>query len=262
MTRKVLVADIETSPHLCYSFQTYKSVITPAQVLEPTRVISFGAKWLHEKKVMFHSEYEGFGPLPTREACHREMVEAAHRLLDECDVFVHYNGDRFDIPHLNREFELAGLKPPSPYVSVDLYKVYKRHTVFAFHKLAWITEQLKLSGKMDNSGWTLWKAVLSDDEETRRKGWLEMRRYNKQDVVTTEELYRQALPLIKNLPSAALYRPDNGEVACPNCDSDKVQSRGWERTKTRKYRRYQCQADGCGKWFRGTRSVESVEVTG
>lgn len=259
MARKVLVLDIETSPHLCYSFQTYKSVITPAQVLEPTRMISFAAKWVGKPKVAFHSEFEGFGPGLTREECHRDMVLEAHRLLDECDVLVHYNGDRFDIPHMEREFELAGLKPPSPYISVDLYKVYKRDTVFAFHKLAWITEQLKLSGKMENSGWRLWKAVLSDDPEARRKGWLEMRKYNKQDVVTTEELYKQALPRIRNLPSEALYRPDDGSVTCPNCDSDNWQSRGFAYTKTRKYSRYQC--TDCGKWFKGTRSIDLVTVT-
>ena len=86
-----------------------------------------------------------------------------------------------------------------------------------------------------------------------------MRRYNKQDVVTTEELYKQALPRIKNLPSNALYRPDNGDITCPNCDSGNWQARGFARTKTRKYHRYQC--NDCGKWFRGTRSTDLVTVT-
>lgn len=258
MARKILVADIETSPHLCYSFQTYNTNISPAQVIEPTRMISFAAGWADKRAVEFHSEYEGFGPYPTREACHQHMVEQAHRLLDEADVFVHYNGDRFDVLHMNREFELAGLKPPSPYISVDLYRVFKKNQVYAFHKLAWITEQLQLSGKMDNSGWRLWRNVLSEDEEVRRKAWLEMRRYNKQDVVTTRELFHRAKHLITNLPSPHLFDENVDELSCSSCEGTNVQRRGYAVKQTRKYPRFQC--TDCGRWSQGTRSVGSVAL--
>jgi DNA polymerase elongation subunit (family B) len=259
--RKTLTLDIETSPHLCYSFQTWNANIMPVQILEPTRMISFSAKWLGHKRVYFHSEYEGFAPEGvSRIECHESMVQAAFNLLDEADVLVTYNGNKFDIPHLGREFRKYHLGEPSPYVSVDLYRAIKKEEIWASHKLAYLTEQLNLSGKLDNSGWRLWLGVLSEDPEVRDKAWREMRRYNKRDTATTEELFEEYLPQIKNLPAAALFDEEiSGDLACPNCKSGWIQSRGYAYTKTRRYPRYQCQT--CTKWFKGTRSEGSAGTT-
>ncbi|NIV35232.1 MAG: hypothetical protein GWN58_38990, partial [Anaerolineae bacterium] len=49
------------------------------------------------------------------------MLEGAWELLDEADAVVHYNGKKFDIPTLNREFVKYGFTPPSPYKQIDLY---------------------------------------------------------------------------------------------------------------------------------------------
>jgi hypothetical protein len=187
------------------------------------------------------------------------MVQTVHALMNDADVVVTYNGDKFDIPHLNREFHLAGLGLPSPYVSVDLYKVIKKNEVWLSHKLAYITSRLRLSGKLDNSGWALWKGVLSEDPEVRHKAWLEMRRYNKRDTFTTEELKAECLPLINNLPNPALFEDEPTEAILCACGSDQVQRRGYAVTKTRRYPRYQCQS--CGKWFRDARSDGSVGTT-
>ena len=237
---RILTLDIETSPALCWSFQMWNTNISPGQIVQPTRVISFAAKWLGEKTVIFKSEFHHGD---------HHMVESAFALLDEADALVTYNGDKFDIPHLNREFQLWGMGVPSPYVSVDLYKVVKRNQIYMSHKLGYITEQLDLSGKLSNSGFQLWRDCMNDDP----KAWGQMRRYNKQDVVTTEELFTAVRPYITNLPSAALFSEDGlTALCCPVCGSEGVQRRGYARTKTRRYPRYQCQE--CGKWFRGTRS--------
>jgi DNA polymerase elongation subunit (family B) len=261
--RKTLTLDIETSPHLCYSFQTWNTNIMPVQVIDPTRVVSVAAKWQHKKKVIFLSEYEGFAPVEgmTREECHLDMVQQVFDLMDEADVVVTYNGDKFDLPHLAREFHLAfgPQKKPSPYASVDLYKVIKKNEVWLSHKLAYITSRLRLSGKMDNSGWALWKGILSEDPEVRDKAWREMRRYNPQDVRTTEELLEECLPYINNLPNPALFEDTLTEDILCACGSDQVQRRGFAVTKTRRYPRYQCQS--CGKWFRDVRSAGSVGTT-
>ena len=52
-----LTIDIETSPHLGYFFQTKNTFIQPSQIVEPTRMLSFAAKWEHENRVMFESEF-------------------------------------------------------------------------------------------------------------------------------------------------------------------------------------------------------------
>lgn len=259
MSRKVLTIDIETSPHLGYFFQTKNTFITPAQIVEPTRMLSFAAKWEHERKVMFESEFCFTNPDPAwyftkaREHEHRHMVERAFALLDEADVVVGYNSDNFDLRHLRREFRLAGLGQPSPFHSVDLWKVIKREEEWASHKLAYITEKYKLTGKMSNDGWPLWIGCLAGDP----KMWRQMRRYNKRDVVTTEEL-KQACHDILQMPALALYDDEPlAEGHCPVC-REQAQSRGHAYTKTRRYPRYYCAADR--KWFRGNRSDRSAGI--
>lgn len=256
--RKILILDIETSPHLCYSFELRKATIHPIQILEPTRVICFAAKWLGEKKVFFYSEYHHG---------HKQMMEAAFRLMDEADVVVTYNGDRFDIPHLQREFKEWGLGRPAPFASVDLYKVIRRIESWASHKLGYITESLGLSGKLPNGGMALWVACLDDseaNEDNRRKAWNLMRRYNKQDIHTTEELLLSYFGDVTNMPSLRLYtepelEPICSAPACPNCGSENTHRRGYRRTKTRRYRRYQCQ--DCGRWFNETKSERTVDAS-
>ena len=44
------------------------------------------------------------------------------------------------------------------------------------------------------------------------------------------------------LPNAAL---EGGHV-CAHCGSERLQARGWQHTKTRRYKRYQCK--DCGGW--------------
>lgn len=236
---RILTLDIETSPALVYSFQMFNTNIRPEQIVDPTRVICFAAKWYDDKRVIYFSEHHDG---------QETMIRAAHTLLNEADVVVTYNGDKFDLPHLGREFQMAGLTPPSPYASVDLYKVAKKHQVYLSHKLAYITEQLGLTGKLAHQGFSLWIDCLMGDP----KAWAIMRRYNKQDVVTTEELLDELLPLITNMPSAALFSDDPSVTRCPNCSSLDFQRRGHAYTKTRKYPRFSC--NNCGKWFKGVRS--------
>lgn len=258
---KILTLDIETSPHLGYFFSTKPQFISPSQIITPTRVISFAAKWHHRTVVKFWSEYEGFNRWggATQEGCHLGMVKAAYDLLDEADVVVTYNGDNFDLRHLRREFRKYDLGQPSPFASVDLWKVVKKDEEWASHKLSYITEQYHLTGKMENSGFSLWRGVLSDDPELRRRSWLEMRRYNKQDVRTTEELFDAAADLIQNIPHADLYSDEPAEEqTCKTCRGS-LQRRGHAYTKTRRYARYYCNA--CRKWSRGTRSDRSVGTT-
>jgi DNA polymerase elongation subunit (family B) len=258
VSRKVLTIDIETSPHMGYFFQTRNVFIQPGQIIEPTRMLSFAAKWEDKPRVLFESEFDFGAPdnylIPElRELYHRHMVERAFELLDEADVVVGYNSDGFDLRHLRREFRLANLGQPSPFASVDLWKVIKKEEEWASHKLSYITERYKLTGKMQNDGFPMWVGCLNGD----LKMWRQMRRYNKRDVVTTEELKLACHDIVK-MPALSLYDDEPlGEGDCPTCRQP-GQRRGYAYTATRRYPRYYCPTDA--KWFSGNRSDRSAGV--
>lgn len=257
MNRKVLTIDIETSPHLCYSFNLWNTNIAPVQIVEPSRMLSFAAKWEHKPQMIFESEFPYADPdnyLELQVANHDYMVRRAFALLDEADVVVGYNSDKFDLRRLRQEFRLAGLGQPSPFASLDLYKVIKAEEEWASHKLSYITERYHLTGKMSNDGFPLWSGCLAGDPRM----WRQMRRYNKRDVVTTEELKQACHDLPMNLPALALYDDEPIlEGHCPICRGQ-AQRRGFAYTKTRRYPRYFCSTDR--KWFRGNRSDRTAGI--
>lgn len=257
---RILTWDIETSPHKCWSFGTFNTNIYPDQIIEPTRMICWGARWYGEKKVMFRSEYHDGTEV---------MVRELRRLVAEADVTVTYNGDKFDRLHAGREFRLLGIpmaKSQWP-ISVDMYKVIKREEKWASHKLDYLTKTLGLSEKLAHHGFLLWRECMGDfGPERQEKAWRLMRRYCKRDIPAAEDLFVEYQDAITNIPARGLWTPseDDGnprdvpDCANPLCDADGafVTRQGFKRTKTRKYRQYQCQA--CGKWFSETRSESGV----
>ena len=244
-TPRIVTLDIETSPALADVWALWDQNVSLSQLREVTAVISFAAKWHGEKHVEFRSDFHDG---------HEAMIRRAHELLDEADIVVHFNGSTFDMPHLNREFIQLGLPPYSPVAEIDLLRVVKSRFRFMTNKLQHVSTQLGLKGKLSHSGHEVWVACLAGDE----KAWDTMRRYNKQDVVVTEELYDVLRPWIKTHPHMGLY---GGEPeCCPNCGSNDIQWRGVSRTVQGVYPRFQCKT--CGKWGKSTKSIDRVTTRG
>jgi len=238
---KTLALDIETAPITAHAWGLFKQNIGINQIIDTGRVMCFSARWLGSKgKPLFRSEFHHG---------HKATIKAMHVLLDEADAVLTYNGERFDLPTLNREFVKYRLAPPAPYHSIDLLKVAKRRFRFASNKMDHLAKELKLTRKVSNRGHELWIDCMNG----KRKAWSEMREYNMGDIQTLEELYYALLPWIDTHPNTPLFDGDGGKPSCPTCGSHKLQARGLVRTKTQAYQRFQCQ--GCGTWLRGRYSV-------
>jgi hypothetical protein len=83
-----------------------------------------------------------------------------------------------------------------------------------------------------------------------------MKEYNVGDVQLTEDLYRWLLPWIEGHPSFAAFTAD---TVCTNCGSEALVAKGYYRTKTGTYAKYQC--GHCGKWQRDTHRSFHTELT-
>ena len=231
---KVLVLDIETRPSLGYVWQLWDQNISLSQLVEVGEVICFAAKWLDKKKVIFKSEFH-HGK--------EEMVKTAWDLMDEADAIIHYNGRSFDIKHLNREFLLAGLKPPSPHKDIDLLQTARNRFKFVSNKLDHVADQLGVGTKTDHSGFQLWLDCIAGD----KAAWAKMREYNINDILLTEKVYYALQPWIKNHPNVPLH---NGRVldCCRVCESRNLQRRGYYYTGASAFPQVVCK--DCGSWSR------------
>lgn len=207
--------------------------VSADQIIAPGSTICVGAKFAGEKKVHLFTEW-GDG--------YQSMLDQTHALMSEADAIVTYNGDKFDLPTLNGEFALAGMGPPTPTASIDVYKSVRKLRL-GIHRLGYVGTRFGIGDKMKHEGFSLWTAVMAGDEKAQKR----MERYCAQDVRLLEALYNKVLPFIRNHPH---LRGRAG--ACPACGSTKVQSRGWQHNRATKVQRLHCQ--DCGSWHQGRRT--------
>ena len=234
---KILLIDIETAPNAAWVWGLWNQNIGINQIVNSGYVLCWAAKWYNDKKIMFSS---------LQEDTPKTMLRKIHALLDEADVVVHYNGAKFDIPTLNKEFVIYGIKPPAPFKQIDLYSVVKNRFRFPSNKLDFVAQALGLGQKIRHKGFELWIECMKNAPSA----WKDMKKYNLQDVILLEALYVKVLPWIKNHPHYGLYREN--EFLCTNCGSRNYHKRGWAYTTALKYQRFQC--NDCGTWFRGNKS--------
>lgn len=240
---KILLLDIESSPNTAHVWGLWQQNVSINQLMESSYVLCYAAKWYGKKEVMFDSVHQSRP---------KTMLKGIHGLLNDADAVVHYNGTKFDIPTLNKEFLLHSFNPPSPYKQIDLLRVVRSNFRFPSNKLDYVAQRLNLGKKHEHEGHELWVKCMNGDKDA----WKRMEKYNIQDVVLLENLYSHLLPWIKSHPNHNLF--SDGHV-CPNCSSSSLQRRGTAISATGTYQRYQCRS--CGTWSQSTKSIKSsVEV--
>lgn len=244
---KILQIDIETAPNIAYVWGLFNQNISTNQVQQPGYTLCFAAKWYGQREVMFHSLWND-GELG--------MAQAAHGLLEQADAIIHYNGAKFDIPTLNRDFLKLGLVPPAPAQDIDLYRTTRSRFKFTSNKLDYICQELGLGAKVKHKGMEMWRGCMSGDAASQRQ----METYNKRDVRLLTRLYHKLLPWIKRHPNHALYVEDLDKPACPNCGSRKLSEIAPYKSRTGQYEQFRC--GNCGatprKRYRAEKTAPEV----
>jgi DNA polymerase elongation subunit (family B)/predicted RNA-binding Zn-ribbon protein involved in translation (DUF1610 family) len=229
---KILILDIETSPHTGFHWGLFQQNISIGQLIESSSVLCWAAKWLCEKKVYFSSIFH---------TTFTKMIKEIYNLINEADAIITYNGKRFDMPTLNKEFLLQKLPPPSPYKDIDLLTTARGKFKFASNKLDYVAQLLGIGQKTSHEGMPLWIECMSKNP----KAWRLMKKYNIQDVKLTEEVYYKLQGWINIHPNHNIEKED---LVCPNCGSTHLHRKGYQKSLTNTYQRLHCQ--NCGKWSR------------
>jgi predicted PolB exonuclease-like 3'-5' exonuclease len=235
---KILLLDIESSPNTAHVWGLWQQNVSINQLMESSYVLCYAAKWLGDKKIHFDSVHQSRP---------KTMLKGIHGLLNDADAVVHYNGTKFDIPTLNKEFLLHRFTPPAPYKQVDLLRVVRSNFRFPSNKLDYVAQRLGLGKKHEHEGHELWVKCMNGDKDA----WSRMEKYNIQDVVLLESLYNTLLPWIKHHPN---HNHHSEDIVCPTCSSHNLQKRGSAISISGTYQRYQCK--DCGSWSQGTKSIK------
>ena len=102
---KILLLDIESSPNVAHVWGLWQQNVGINQLMESSYVLCWAAKWLDSDEIIFDSVHQSKP---------KKMLKGIYDLLDDADAVIHYNGTKFDIPTLNKEFLLHNYAPPSP----------------------------------------------------------------------------------------------------------------------------------------------------
>lgn len=240
---KLLLLDIETAPNTAYVWGLFKENIPLDRLVESGYVLCWSAKWLGDDHIYFDS---------VNRSGHKRMLKGIHEMLSEADAVIHYNGARFDIPTLNKEFLLNGMSPPATYRQIDLLQTVRKEFRFTSNKLDYVAKALGVGEKVKHAGFQLWVQCMAGD----KAAWKQMEEYNVQDVVVLEGVYQRILPWIRHHPNRAVI-DDNADI-CPSCGGGHLIKRGFSYTSAGKYQRYRC--EDCGSWHRGRKSF-AVKAT-
>jgi len=247
---KILILDIETMATLAYTWGLYDVSIPISMVVQDEYMLCWCAKWAGEKKVIsdsIHNYKREFKRDPTSD---KLIAVSLHKIMDEADIIVTHNGNKFDLKWANELFLKHKLGPPSSYHSVDTLTQSRANFRSISHKLQWRLLKLGIGEKLKHEGWPMWTKFAAGNTKTP------MIKYCKQDVTKTEEFYLAIRPFIKSHPNVNLYS-EGIEFKCPSCSSSKLVKYGVATTATNKFQRYKCK--DCKRETRSKRSLLTKE---
>lgn len=232
---KILTWDVETSymvmEYNTYDLKVYLSRHSIDHIKEDWFMLGAAWKFLGDKSVGCISV------CPKDPKNDYEVIQVLHDVLSQADIIIGHNSDAFDIKKFNARAIKHGLPPIAPKKTIDTLKIARQNFKFSSNTLRYICNYLGLEAKDESPNWV--KCVEGDDEELRY-----MRKYNKQDVIVTEQLYLKLRAYMKNHPNLNTF---TGEDNCPTCGSDELLIKQDHRhTRTGKYEQFQCA--GCGAW--------------
>jgi DNA polymerase elongation subunit (family B) len=247
---KVLILDIETAPISAYVWGIWNQNINLNMIQSDWFCLTWAAKWLFEDNV-----YSGkIKPAEVKKQDDKRIIKGIWELLNEADIVIAHNGEKFDIPKLNSRFILSGLHPPLPYQQIDTLRHIRRQFGFTSNKLDYVNKLLNLERKQDTGGFELWERCLRGEQESLDK----MESYNVQDVRILEETYLHIRPWIKPHPNMGLFILDETQSRCPSCGSNDMKEMGkMYYTSANAYESMRC--GNCGATARKRNSTITIK---
>lgn len=198
---KTIVWDIETSTIWLRAWSLRQKFFSPDNIIKNPEIIVACWKELGKRKV--HT-------LSQRWLDEYELIRQLREALDDADVLVHQNGDRFDLKRLTAKLIEYQLPPLNKLQTVDTLKESRRVAAFPSHKLDYMGGLLVGSKKIDTN-FQLW----IDCEEGSEVAYKKMERYCRHDVKLTEDYYLKLRPYMTRHPNMA----DSNTANCPFCNA-------------------------------------------
>lgn len=177
---RILIYDIETSPNLGWFWRAgYKQNISTDQIIKERAIICVSYKWLGEDQV-YNLTWD-------KNQNDKFLIEQFVDVLNEADLIVAHNGDRFDIKWLRTRALIHNIQMLPNYKQFDTLKVAKSKLYLNSNRLDYISKLLGYEGK-NKTSIDLWINIIFKNDS---KAMLEMLNYCDEDVRQLEKVFNK-----------------------------------------------------------------------
>lgn len=176
---RVLIYDIETSPNIGWFWRAgYKLNIDANNIIKERAIICVSYKWLGEDEV--------FTLTWDKNQCDKFLIEQFVEVMNEADLLVAHNGDRFDLKWIKTRALKHGITNMLiDYKTLDTLKLAKKKFNFNSNRLDYISKYLGFEGKIKTTIGLWTDIVFKKDEQALR----DMVTYCEEDVRQLENVY-------------------------------------------------------------------------
>jgi hypothetical protein len=248
---RILYFDIETTPLISYTWGLWQQNVIA--VKEQWYILSFSYRWADEKKVHNVALPDFRARFKKDRTNDFDVVKKLHSLLDQADIVIGHNSDKFDLKKVAARCIFHGLKPLSPIKTIDTLKIARKFFAFTSNKLDDLAEFLNVGvRKLKHQGIDLWLECMAGP----CKAWDVMSEYNDRDVVVLSAVYDRLKAWQTNPVDLNIYTRDDN---CRVCQSEDLTQNGFRYFKNGRKQQYQCRACGHysdGKLMKYTADVE------
>lgn len=226
---RILFYDLETAPIKVWCWRTGKQYVNHSQIVEGEKfeIITIAWKWLGDRQV----HCLDWGKQQNSSA----MLDAFVKELESADVVIGQNNLSFDDKHLNVQRMLHNQKPIAWPTSEDMRRQIKKHFYVTSSSLEYMAKLLTGAGK-DKMHFQDWVDIIT---HKCPKALAKMKKYNKRDVIKTEEVWKRIRPYVEPRAHRGVIL-DTGRNGCKSCGSPDLLNYGHRYTATGKVPRYQC----------------------
>jgi predicted PolB exonuclease-like 3'-5' exonuclease len=250
-TPKIRIFDIETTPNIHACWRPGLQYVSVDSIIQERVVICAAWKDVGENYV-YHTPVLKFDKNGVPDDT--EVILSIREGLEDADILVAHNGDKFDLPWIVGRSLVHGFGPLPNIPIVDTWKIARRKFNLNSTKLDYLAKLLGFEGKMKTE-YEWWLAVLRQDKNIIQK----MLEYNIDDVCLLEEVYLALRPFMTNHPNLGVIM---GQIdTCPNCGTkgSLVKNGTRPRGRVSVAQEYRCKA--CGTYPSGP-AVRAKDVDG
>lgn len=244
---KIFCFDLELLPIIARVWRLYDVNVGLNQIKEDWSVLSWAGKFLDEKKVHY-ADTRNKKDVRDDE----EIVRELHKHLSQADMVLGHNSDRFDVKKINTRFIKYGLDPVQFSKKIDTLKIARKYFKFTSNKLDFLASFLGKTPKRKSKqfhGQELW----NECEAGNLKAFKEMEKYNKQDILTTIEVF----DVLKAWDESLNFQAYHGQYVCV-CGGKDFYRDGFRYNKQSAYQLYRCRS--CGKVHSGKENLIDKET--